>query len=199
MSQENHYFTIKEEAKGFYKEKGSKFLSFVFPVKTEEDVKKCLTKLKKEYHDARHHCYAYILGANGEKYRANDDGEPNNSAGMPILGQIRSNEVSNVLVVVIRYFGGIKLGISGLIRSYKIATALAFENAEIIQKFITETISIQCDYAKLNNVMHLVKEFKADIILQKMQLDCFLKIEIKKDNFENFSQSLTNDQIDWSV
>jgi len=113
------YFTIKHESEGFYKEKGSKFLAFAYPVQDEAAVKERTSELKKVYYDARHHCYAYILGHDGEQYRASDDGEPNHSAGDPILGQIKSNNLTNTLIVVVRYFGGTKLGISGLINAYK--------------------------------------------------------------------------------
>ena len=132
MEQADTYFTLKGNSEGFYKEKGSKFLAFAFVISSEEDVKKIIAELKKKYYDARHHCYAYVLGNQSEKYRANDDGEPGHSAGDPILGQIRSNSLTNTLIVVVRYFVGTKLGIIGLINAYKTATADSIASNSII-------------------------------------------------------------------
>jgi uncharacterized YigZ family protein len=173
------YFTIKHESEGFYKEKGSKFLAFAYPVQDEAAVKERTSELKKLYYDARHHCYAYILGYDGEQYRASDDGEPNHSAGDPILGQIKSNNLTNTLIVVVRYFGGTKLGISGLINAYKTAAADALSNNRIITKLITQELKLQFDYPQMNLVMKYVKDFDLEIIDQKLELTCEMTIGVR--------------------
>ncbi|WP_439881596.1 IMPACT family protein [Pontibacter sp. MBLB2868] len=180
MVTEDTYRTIEEPSEGLYKEKGSKFIALAYPVYTEEEVKEVLAELRKKYFDARHHCYAYSLGADKSRYRANDDGEPNHSAGDPILGQIRSADLSNILVVVIRYFGGTKLGVSGLIHAYKTATADALEHAVVIEKH--ETVLLQAHYAypQMNDVMSLVKEYDLQVRDQQFELDCRLTVEVRK-------------------
>jgi uncharacterized YigZ family protein len=178
--------TIKAVSEGLYKEKGSKFLSFAFPVRTEADVKKSLEDLRKKYYDARHYCYAYILGAESNVYRANDDGEPNHSAGDPILGQIRSNHLTNVLVVVVRYFGGVKLGVGGLISAYKTAAHEALRNAEIIVREVTCLVTIQYEYADTPAVMRLVKEFDMEVLSQDFKSTCVLQASIKLRKREEF-------------
>ena len=174
------YKTIAEPTEGLYKEKGSKFIALAYPVYTEDEVKDILAEVNKKYYDARHHCYAYTLGADKSRYRANDDGEPNHSAGDPILGQIRSADLSNVLVIVVRYFGGTKLGVSGLITAYKTATADALEQATIVEKH--ETVLLQAHYAypQMNDVMSLVKEYDLPVRDQQFELDCKLTLEIRK-------------------
>lgn len=157
-----------------YKEKGSKFIALVYPVVSEEDIKEKLDLLRKQYYDARHHCYAYILGAHGQKYRANDDGEPNHSAGDPILGQIRSRDLTNTLVVVVRYFGGTKLGVSGLISAYKIAAAEALDKAGVVEVAITDVVKIWYPYEKTNEVMRLLAEFNVGILAQSFTERCEL-------------------------
>jgi uncharacterized YigZ family protein len=171
--------TIVQEAEGLFKEKGSKFLAFTYPVETEIEVKEKIDQLKKQYYDARHHCYAYVLGNEGEQYRANDDGEPNHSAGDPILGQIRSKELTNVLVVVVRYFGGTKLGVPGLINAYKVAAADALDKCEIVEKLIVKKMKLHFGYPELNNVMRIIKEFDLDIVDQKLELDCEMVISVR--------------------
>src|SRR5687767_7228782 len=156
------YRTIQQPSEGSYKEKGSKFLGFAYPVQAEQDVKQKIAELKKEYFDARHHCYAYIIGADKMKYRAFDDGEPNHSAGDPILGQIRSKNLTNVLVVVVRYFGGVKLGVGGLISAYKMAAENALNNALVAEKDVTKAIALNYPYASTPEVMRLVKEFRSE-------------------------------------
>jgi uncharacterized YigZ family protein len=187
---EDTYRTIAEPAEGLYKEKGSKFIALAYPVYSEEEVKEVLTELRKKYYDARHHCYAYILGADQSRYRANDDGEPNHSAGDPILGQIRSAELSNVLVVVVRYFGGTKLGVSGLINAYKVATADALANATIVEKH--ETVLLQAHYAypQMNDVMSLVKEYDLQVRDQQFELDCRLTLEVRRKLQEEITNKL---------
>ena len=179
METKDTYFTLKENSEGFYKEKGSKFLAFAYVIQNEENVKERISELKKKYYDARHFCYAYILGFNGEKYRANDDGEPGHSAGDPILGQIRSNELTNTLIVVVRYFGGTKLGVPGLINAYRSATTDAIENNLKLEKLIFSELHIQFEYEQLNNVMKLVKDYDLKIILQKMEISCEMTLGVR--------------------
>ena len=173
------YLTLGSNSEGFYKEKGSKFLAFAFVVSDEQEVKKVLSELKKKFYDARHHCYAYVLGSKSERYRANDDGEPSHTAGDPILGQVRSNDLTNTLIVVVRYFGGTKLGVSGLINAYKTAAADAIANNSIIEKLIVSEFKIQFGYDQLNSVMKLVKDFNLEIISQKMKISCEMKLNVR--------------------
>ncbi|KAA5539252.1 IMPACT family protein [Adhaeribacter rhizoryzae] len=174
------YLTIAAPAEGIYKEKGSKFLAYAYPVSSEEEIKNILAGLRKEYFDARHHCYAYQLGTGGHQYRANDDGEPNHSAGDPILGQIRSAGLTNILVVVIRYFGGIKLGVSGLITAYRTAAAEALKAAEKIEKVETVTLEIFFDYEQMNPIMSLIKEYKLPMLSQDFNINCRLTLSVRK-------------------
>lgn len=169
------YRTIAGPSEGLYKEKGSKFLSFAYTVSTEDEIKEKLQALKKEFFDARHHCYAYVLGHRNERYRANNDGEPNHSAGDPILGQIRSRNLTDVLVVVVRYFGGIKLGVSGLISAYRTAAADALDKASILELPITETLTLAFPYEKTSEVMRLLKEFDVAILRQDFSETCQLQ------------------------
>lgn len=168
-----------------FKEKNSKFFGYAFPVTAEEEVKEILEKLRKDHFSARHWCYAYQIGIEKIQYRANDDGEPNNSAGMPIYGQIQSFEVTNVLVVVVRYFGGVKLGVGGLITAYKTTAQMALENAEIIEKTIDIHFLISFGYANMNKVMRIIKEKNLQIIAQKMEMDCEIEIATRKKNVQN--------------
>lgn len=173
------YRTISAPSEGLYKEKGSKFLAFSFPVSSEEEVKARQEELRKQYHDARHHCYAYVLGADRKDTRANDDGEPNHSAGDPILGQINSKQLTNVLVVVVRYFGGTKLGVSGLINAYKVSAEEALNNAVIKKVDITRNVKINYGYETTNEVMRLVSDFEIKINDQVFEAECSLKGEVK--------------------
>ena len=156
------YRSISGESEGLFKDNGSRFIAKAYPVESEEEVKMIVGSLKKEYHDARHHCYAYRLGYRGDVFRANDDGEPSSSAGRPILGQIDSNCLSDILVVVIRYFGGIKLGIPGLIRAYKTSTADAISNAVIITKVAMKRYRLRFGYLAMNSVMKMVKDMSLE-------------------------------------
>lgn len=167
------------------KEKNSKFFGYAIPVTSEEEVKENLERLRKEHFSARHWCYAYQIGTEKIQYRANDDGEPNNSAGMPIYGQIQSFEVTNVLVVVVRYFGGVKLGVGGLISAYKTAAQMALENAIIVEKTINKHFIISFGYAHMNKVMRIIKEKNLQIVSQKMEMDCEIEISIRKKNVQN--------------
>jgi uncharacterized YigZ family protein len=171
--------TIESEAEGLYKEKGSKFYAFAFPVENEEEVKERLDGLRKKYFDARHHCYAYRIGHNGEKVRANDDGEPNHSAGDPILGQIRSKEITNTLIVVVRYFGGVKLGVGGLTAAYRAAAESALSNTTILEKHITNRITFRFDYQATPEVMKMVNDFSMTIIKQSFVDDCTIELEYR--------------------
>lgn len=173
------YLTIKRTSEGLYKEKGSKFLAFAFPVENEEEIKAHVDALKKKYYDARHHCYAFILGAEGVHYRANDDGEPNHSAGDPILGQIRSRNLTDTLVIVVRYFGGTKLGVPGLINAYKTAAADALDNNDIIERAVVKTLLLLFNYPEINTVMRLVKEYDLEIVEQKFEESCLLKVKVR--------------------
>ena len=182
--------TASEEV--LYKEKNSKFFGYAFPVTTEEEIKEILERLRKEHFSARHWCYAYQIGTEKIQYRANDDGEPNNSAGMPIYGQIQSFEVTNVLVVVVRYFGGVKLGVGGLISAYKIAAQMALENSEIVERTIDKHFIISFGYANMNKVMRIIKEKNLQIISQKMEMDCEIEISIRKKNVQNLLDTFEN-------
>lgn len=175
-----------------YKEKNSKFFGYAFPVTTEEEIKEILEHLRKEHFSARHWCYAYQIGTEKIQYRANDDGEPNNSAGMPIYGQIQSFEVTNVLIVVVRYFGGVKLGVGGLISAYKIAAQMALENSEIVERTIDKHFIISFGYANMNKVMRIIKEKNLQIISQKMEMDCEIEISIRKKNVQNLLDTFEN-------
>jgi uncharacterized YigZ family protein len=177
--------TINASTEAEYKEKGSKFIALAFPVSSEEEVKNRLTEVKKKYFDARHHCYGYILGADKSKFRAYDDGEPNHSAGDPILGQIRSKNLTNVLLVVVRYFGGTKLGVGGLVIAYKTASEEALNRAEMVQHQITQTVVFEFTYDVTPAIMKLVKDFELKIIAQEFNEMSVLKAEVllsQKDN-----------------
>jgi uncharacterized YigZ family protein len=165
-----------------YKEKNSKFFGFAFPVTSEIEVKTYLENLKTEHFSARHWCYAYQIGTEVIKFRANDDGEPSNSAGMPIYGQIQSFDITNVLVVVVRYFGGVKLGVGGLISAYKTTAQLTLEEANIIEKTIDKQFKITFDYKNMNKVMRIIKEKNIQIVHQKMELNCEIQIATRKKN-----------------
>ena len=175
-----------------YKEKNSKFFGYAFPVTTEEEIKEILERLRKEHFSARHWCYAYQIGTEKIQYRANDDGEPNNSAGMPIYGQIQSFEVTNVLIVVVRYFGGVKLGVGGLISAYKIAAQMALENSEIVERTIDKHFIISFGYAHMTKVMRIIKEKNLQIVSQKMEMDCEIEIATRKKNVQNLLDTFEN-------
>ena len=178
------YKSISKPSTGIYKELGSKFLSFAFPVSSEEEIKDILTEIRKSHFDARHHCYAYRLGVSGELWRANDDGEPSGTAGRPILGQINSRELTNVLVVVIRYFGGILLGTGGLITAYKEATIEALNQANVVERTIDVQYEIAFDYLLMNDVMRIVKDTNAQIVSQAYENECLMMLSIRKHEAE---------------
>lgn len=174
-----------------FKDKNSKFFGYAFPVVSEDEVKKELNYLKKEHQNARHWCYAYQIGTENIMYRANDDGEPNNSAGLPIYGQIQAFELTNVLIVVIRYFGGIKLGVGGLISAYKATAQMILENSIIVEKTIDIEYLIKFDYKNMNTVMRIIKEKKLNMVNQKLEMDCQITISVRKRDapsvFETFN------------
>ena len=174
------YKTIITPTEGIYKEKGSKFLSFAIPVSSADEVKEIVKNYRKEYYDSRHVCYAYMLGADRKEFRANDDGEPSGTAGRPILGQINSRELTNILVIVVRYFGGILLGTGGLVVAYKEATTDALDQAEVIEKTVDETISIVFDYVLMNEVMRIIKDTNAQISSQNFEDQCEMQLSIRK-------------------
>jgi uncharacterized YigZ family protein len=173
------YKTIQQPSEGIFKDKGSRFIARAYPVESAAEVKEILSDLRKEFHDARHHCYAYRLGEGGENYRVNDDGEPANSAGKPILGQLQSHELTNILIVVIRYFGGILLGVGGLINAYRTAARESLDHARIIEKTFNKSICIKFQYSAMNDVMRLIKESKAEIVSQEFGTDCEINIHIR--------------------
>ena len=181
MQEKDTYYTIiKPSEEVLFKDKNSKFFGYAFPVEDEKDITPHLENLKKQHHAARHWCYAYQVGTEAIKFRANDDGEPNNSAGQPIYGQILSFGVTNVLIVVVRYFGGVKLGIGGLIYAYKTTALMALEASKIIEKTINEEFLITFDYKNMNKVMRIIKEKQLKIINQKLELSCEIQISVRK-------------------
>ena len=184
------YKSIAARSEGLFKDNGSRFIAFAFPVETPDQVKSIVDSLKKEYHDARHHCYAYRLGYQGDVFRANDDGEPSGSAGRPILGQIDTLGLSDVLVVVVRYFGGIKLGIPGLIRAYKTSTADALSQTEIIEKVAGKNWQLSFDYLSMNAVMKVLKDMDLPQKDQLFGTDCSLVTRVRLSAEQTFRDRL---------
>lgn len=175
------YKTItKPSEETLFKDRNSKFFGYAFPVFSEEEIRERLNELRKKHHSARHHCYAWQLGIENTRFRANDDGEPSNSAGQPIYGQIQAFEVTNILIVSVRYFGGTKLGIGGLINAYKNSAQLALEASEIIEKTIDIQYKLSFGYDLMNKVMRIIKEKNIEIISQKMEMDCEYIISVRK-------------------
>jgi uncharacterized YigZ family protein len=188
MNSTNIYSTISEPSKGIYKEKGSKFFAFAFPVSDTQQVGEILGKLKKEHHSAKHHCYAYHIGSNPVLMRVNDDGEPASTAGKPILGQITSFGLTNVLIVVVRYFGGTLLGTGGLIRAYKNASADAIHHAKIIQVVPKEIYQVTCDYKNISEIMKIIGEFNSEIIAGDYGENAVIKIKTLTSSSKNIVQ-----------
>ncbi len=174
------YKTIQNKSEGLYKEKGSKFIAFAYPMNSEEAIKKEMTYLRKHYHDARHHCFAWRLGADLERYRVNDDGEPSGSAGKPIFGQIISRELTDVLVVVIRYFGGKLLGVSGLINAYRLAASEALDRSHIMELKVNHQLKLEFGYPQMNSVMKVIKDFQLEFDNQQFDLECSLTLRVWK-------------------
>ena len=184
------YHSIAAPTEALFKDNGSRFIAFAYPVETEEEVKELVSALKKEYHDARHHCFAYRLGYKGDVWRASDDGEPSGSAGRPILGQIDSLGLSDVLVVVVRYFGGIKLGIPGLIRAYKTSTADALSSAQIVEKIAGKRFRISFDYLSMNAVMKVLKDMDLAQSKQDFGERCSLEVRVRLSSVDDFLQRM---------
>lgn len=181
MEQKDEFLTITDTpAEGFYSEKRSKFLAFAFHVTSEEEVKQYVAESRKKYYDARHVCWAYMLGADRTDFRANDDGEPSSTAGKPILGQINKNELTDILIIVVRYYGGVNLGTSGLIVAYRTAAAEAIANAEIVSQFVEEEVVFDFPYIMMNDVMKIIKDMSPRIISQTYDNTCEMKLSIRK-------------------
>lgn len=177
---EDTYKTIEGQSESVYTEKRSKFIAIAIPVRTLAEIKQYLEEYQKKYYDARHVCYAYMLGAERKDFRANDNGEPSGTAGKPILGQINSNELTDILVIVVRYFGGIKLGTSGLIVAYRTAAAQAIAEATVIEKTVDQDVMVAFEYPFMNDVMRIVKEESPEILEQSYDMDCFMRLRIRK-------------------
>ena len=192
MAAKDTYKSIAAPSEGLFKDLGSRFIARAYPVESEEEIKDIVAAIRKEYHDARHHCYAYRLGLEGDVWRAADDGEPAGSAGRPILGQIDSAGLSDVLVVVIRYFGGIKLGIPGLIRAYKTSTADALAQARVIEKVAGRWYSLRFPYASLPSVMKVVKDLDLPQRGQSFLEECTLEVRVRRSLEEKFLELLKN-------
>lgn len=181
MNITDEYFTIKDNiSEGFYSEKRSKFLAFAFHVTTEEEIKEIVSEYRKKYYDARHVCWAYMLGAQRTDFRANDDGEPSSTAGKPILGQINKNELTDILIIVVRYYGGVNLGTSGLIVAYRTAAAEAIANAEIIKLYDEEVVTYDFPYVMMNDVMKIIKDMSPRIVNQTYDNTCEIQLSIRK-------------------
>ena len=184
------YRTIRDLSEGYYTEKRSRFLSFALPVRTPDEVKTQVDAYRKKYYDARHVCWAYMLGPDRITFRANDDGEPSSTAGKPILGQINSNNLTDILIIVVRYFGGIELGTSGLIVAYRTAAAEAIAAARIEERTVDETITITFEYPHLNSVMRIVKEDKPDVLTQSFELTCEMTLRIRQSRMDALKNRL---------
>lgn len=181
MNITDEYFTIKDNiSEGFYSEKRSKFLAFAFHVTTEEEIKEIVSEYRKKYYDARHVCWAYMLGAQRTEFRANDDGEPSSTAGKPILGQINKNELTDILIIVVRYYGGVNLGTSGLIVAYRTAAAEAIANAEVIKLYDEEVVTYDFPYVMMNDVMKIIKDMSPRIVNRTYDNTCEIQLSIRK-------------------
>ena len=185
------YKTITALAEGIYTEKRSKFIAMALPVRTLEEIKEHLERYQKQYYDARHVCYAYMLGHERKDFRANDNGEPSGTAGKPILGQINSDELTDILIVVVRYFGGIKLGTSGLIQAYKAAAAEAIAAAEVIEKTVDDDVEVAFEYPFMNDVMRIVKEEEPQIVSQSYDMDCLMRLRIRRSMMPRLHERLS--------
>lgn len=197
MSATTHYFTIKDVENILYKDKASKFIGYAFNVLNESEVRRHLENVQLQHPKATHHCYAYRLGLDKNNYRNHDDGEPAGSAGKPILGQLDSHGLSNVLLIVVRYFGGIKLGVSGLISAYKECAKMTLEHTEIIEKKLLAYYSITTDYVFLNKVYQFIQRFKASIEKQEIDTECTFILGIEQEQQNSFEKQLSEEQIDF--
>ncbi len=193
LMKKDSYKTIDRSSEGIFKDRGSKFLAFAFPVIREEEVKKEVQKIKKKYYDARHHCYAYKIGVGeGSSFRVNDDGEPSGTAGKPIYGQILSNDLSDILIIVVRYFGGILLGTSGLINAYRNAAADCIANSGIIERVIKERLRVRFGYDLMSAIMRIVKDEDLDVLEQDFKEDCLLTLNIRLSEYERIEKRIKN-------
>ena len=192
MSSDSYKTILEPTKETLFKERSSKFFGFSFPVTNEEDVKDCLEGVKKTHYSARHFCYAYQIGTKDVKYRVNDDGEPNNSAGMPIYGQIQSFEVTNILIVVVRYFGGTKLGVGGLISAYKTSAQITLDASEIVKKTIDVSYQLNFEYDMMNKVMRILKEKDINLVRQKLELTCEYIVSVRKSESKAIFDMFTN-------
>lgn len=184
LEKDTYRTIVKASDESLFKDRGSKFYGYAFPVTSEEEIKTHIESLKKQHHTARHWCYAWQLGMEYNTYRANDDGEPSNSAGMPIYGQLQSFDLTNVLVVVVRYFGGTKLGVGGLVQAYKAAAQLAIESSAIVERTINESFLLKFEYPEMNIVMRIIKDENIKIVTQHMELSCEIEISVRKKDCE---------------
>ena len=192
MTDKDFYNTIDKPVSAEFKDRGSKFIAYAFPIESAEQFKNHLQDLKKEHPKAVHHCFAYRIGLDGNNFRSSDDGEPSGTAGKPILGQIDSKQLTNVVVVVVRYFGGTLLGVPGLINAYKTATALALQVTPVIQKQVEEKYSIEFDYTQMNEVMIILKQYNCTVIKQEMQLFCNIVTGVPKNRIDEVLYKLNN-------
>ena len=190
LQRNDTFKSISGPSEGLYKEKGSKFLAFAYPVVSEEEVRTVLDRIRKEYYDARHHCYAYRLGLTGNVWRYNDDGEPSSTAGRPIYGQILSRELSDVLIVVVRYFGGTKLGVPGLIRAYKTAAADALDHARTVEKVASERYAVTFDYVAMDRVMRILKDMGIQPSGYTAEDACRMEMDVRLGDAERFRQRM---------
>lgn len=186
------YLTIAHPSEGLYKEKGSRFISFAFPVQNEEAIKEILASIRKEHFSARHCCFAWNLGVEQQRFRTNDDGEPQGTAGRPIYGQIQSNKLTNVIVVVVRYFGGTLLGVSGLIRAYKQAAVDAIANATVVTRVVEHIVEVAFAYPAMNNLMQLIKEEQLEIVTSNYDLQCSVSLKIRVSRLEEIETKIRN-------
>ena len=192
MMFDDSYLMLSSPGEGLYKEKGSKFIALAFTVMSEEEVKSALAEVKKKYYDARHHCYAYMIGPDKTCFRSSDDGEPSGTAGKPILNQILSKDLTNVCVIVVRYFGGIKLGVSGLINAYKTAAREALDNATVVEKTVDEVYSLQFAYPLMNEVMRVMKEEGLEQQNTRFEMDCYLEFSTRKSEADRIVAKFKN-------
>ena len=187
---DDSYKTIAKPAEGSYSEKRSKFLAYAFPVQNEEEIKQRLAEIQKKHWDARHHCYAYILGPHKDAYRLNDNGEPSGTAGRPIYGQLLSKDLTNTLVIVVRYFGGIKLGVSGLQNAYKVAAREALDAATIVERTIQETFSVTFEYVKMNDIMQILKDPEVQVLDRQSFMQCIYTISVRQREADRIVEAL---------
>lgn len=192
MMFDDTYRILDAPGEGLYKEKGSKFIASAFTVMSEDEAKQAIAETKKRYFDARHHCFAYMIGPDKSCFRSSDDGEPSGTAGKPILNQILSKDVTNVCVIVVRYFGGIKLGVSGLINAYKTAAHEALDNARIVEKTVNEIYSLQYPYPLMNDVMRVMKEADLEPLNPRFEMDCYLEFSTRKNDAERIVTKFKN-------